>query len=496
MDRDMNRDKVSTEEVADAGFRRTAPKPLTTVRISSLKPGETLADGAVRPSSGSLKIRKRKLAHGSVTEWIFNWTRGRKSSRLTIGRYSLTETENCFTLSQARSHAAQLQALINAGQDPMVQREIQRETKRVAEAVAITTLQDAKGKTLASVLAAYIQSLRAQGKTDSAADAENMFGNHVLKAFPDLAGLPAAAIQPEHISRVLRRLVAPEEGRVKGRTAVKLRSYMSAAFTLALGASVDPMSPHDASDFGLTTNPVAAVPATRMAAAFNIAGKRALSPEELRSFLLHLSCWPQDLPRLTLQFQVASGGQRFAQLLRMTVANVDDVLCAMQDRKGRRKKARDHLLPMIPELVEIADAVRSIYKGRPIDQDSLLFTRGGRPMASETLSEVVREISKVMVLAGEARSRFRAGDLRRTVETILGETLRISKDDRAQLLSHGLTGVQDTHYDQGKYLAAKTDALRTWNDYLSDLCIAIPLPRRTSQVTEVAHEERRTKALY
>lgn len=222
MDRDMNRDKVSTEEVVEAGFRRTAPKPLTTVRISSLKPGETLADGAVRPSSGSLKVRKRKLAHGSVTEWIFNWTRGRKSSRLTIGRYSLTETENWFTLSQARSYAAQLQALINAGQDPMVQREIQRETKRVAEAVAITTLQDAKGKTFASVLAAYIQSLKAQGKTDSAADAENMFGNHVLKAFPDLAGLPAAAIQPAHISRVLRRLVAPEEGRVKGRTAVKL----------------------------------------------------------------------------------------------------------------------------------------------------------------------------------------------------------------------------------------------------------------------------------
>ena len=138
MDRDMNRDKISMEEGVDSGFKRTAPKPLTTVRIASLKPGETLADGAVRPSSGSLKIRKRKLAHGSVAEWIFNWTRGGKSSRLTIGRYSPTENENCFTLSQARSHAAQLQALISEGQDPLVQREIKRETKRVAEAVAIT----------------------------------------------------------------------------------------------------------------------------------------------------------------------------------------------------------------------------------------------------------------------------------------------------------------------------------------------------------------------
>lgn len=202
----MDRDKISMGEGRGSGVKRTAPKPLTTVRITSLKPGETLADGAVRPSSGSLKICKRKLTNGTVTEWIFNWTRGRKSSRLTIGRYSPTETENCFTLSQARSQAAHLQALISAGQDPMLQREIQRETQRVAEVAAITVLQDARDRTFASVLAAYIQSLRAQGKNNSAADAENMFGNHVLKAFPELAGLPAAAIQPEHIARILRRL--------------------------------------------------------------------------------------------------------------------------------------------------------------------------------------------------------------------------------------------------------------------------------------------------
>ena len=144
---------------------------------------------------------------------------------------------------------------------------------------------------------------------------------------------------------------------------------------------------------------------------------------------------------------------------------------------------------MIPELAEIVEAVRSLYQGHLRDQNSLVFTRDGRPMAPETLSEVVREISKVMVLTGEAKSRFRAGDLRRTVETILGETLRISKDDRAQLLSHGLTGVQDTHSDQGKYLAAKTEALRTWNDYLSDLCIGERLPRQATPGAGSRNEE-------
>ena len=67
--------------------------------------------------------------------------------------------------------------------------------------------------------------------------------------------------------------------------------------------------------------------------------------------------------------------------------------------------------------------------------------------------------------------------------------MRISKDDRAQLLSHGLTGVQDTHYDQGKYLAAKTEALRTWNDYLSDLCIGERLPRQATPGAGSRNEE-------
>ena len=64
-------------------------------------------------------------------------------------------------------------------------------------------------------------------------------------------------------------------------------------------------------------------------------------------------------------------------------------------------------------------------------------------------------------------------EIRRTVETMLAETetLMISKDTRAQLLSHGLSGVQARHYDKGNHLPAKTDAMRKWNDFVADLCI-------------------------
>lgn len=45
--------------------------------------------------------------------------------------------------------------------------------------------------------------------------------------------------------------------------------------------------------------------------------------------------------------------------------------------------------------------------------------------------------------------------------------LGISKDTRAQLLSHGIAGVQDVVYDKANYLSSKTTALKIWIDYLA-----------------------------
>ena len=44
----------------------------------------------------------------------------------------------------------------------------------------------------------------------------------------------------------------------------------------------------------------------------------------------------------------------------------------------------------------------------------------------------------------------------------------MSKDTRAQLLSHGISGVQDRHYDAGEYLRQKLDALKTLRTLLDE----------------------------
>ena len=70
------------------------------------------------------------------------------------------------------------------------------------------------------------------------------------------------------------------------------------------------------------------------------------------------------------------------------------------------------------------------------------WPRGNDP---ETVSNRAAE-----VCAGIGGEAFNVRDIRRTVETMLAG-LGISKDTRAQLLSHGISGVQAAHYDQHTY---------------------------------------------
>ncbi len=64
--------------------------------------------------------------------------------------------------------------------------------------------------------------------------------------------------------------------------------------------------------------------------------------------------------------------------------------------------------------------------------------------------------------------QFDLRDVRRTCETMLAG-MGISKDTRAQLLSHGISGVQSIHYDQHSYTDEKRAALVAWEARLTEI---------------------------
>ena len=467
----MNRDKLSAL-ITRPSVTRTAPKTLTSTAISALKPGKQLADGAIRPGAGSLKIRKRQTAASVVTEWVFEWHRAGRAVRYTVGRYTPVEAENAFTITQARAEAARLQSLVKQGIDPIKVRSDEAIAAR-AEVRQPPSAPDEGRIDLEALLSTYVKHLNDGGKKASAYDAANMFKNHVLNAFPELACLPTFQVTPEHIARMLGRLVGPSAPRQVGRTALKLRSYLGAAFKLGMGAGLDPMAPAGASKFNLTNNPASAVPPRAMAAKFNRIGERTLSEAELRVFLSYVFAWPSKLQRLALLFQIFAGGQRAAQLLRIRHSDLSEDAVFLYDAKGRRATPRTHALPMTIELQEIVDALKRINSLDPEKSGGgLLFESRGSVVRPETLSGVVEDIRDAMLDAGEAATSFRGGDVRRTAETLLSGKLKVSKDHRAQLLSHGLGGVQDVVYDKDLHLEAKRAVLERWSAYLLDLCLS------------------------
>ncbi len=253
---------------APKSLKRTVGKPLTTAAIAAMKPGQLLADGGIDTGAGRLKLRKRQTQTGSVSEWLYIYWGGEKGKRVTIllngkaSRYSPKEQEGYLTIAQAREIARKLQADVHAGTDPAIQRELEKASTQKAQASAISKLKDSKEKTLAALMDTYASSLKSKGKIKSANDVSNIVKNHVTTAFPVIAATQASEVSPLDISRILARLVGPEVEDKKTRTALKLRSYLAAAYRLAMGAALDPMAPLGAAGFEIKVNPAAAVPAS------------------------------------------------------------------------------------------------------------------------------------------------------------------------------------------------------------------------------------------
>lgn len=329
----------------------------------------------------------------------------------------------------------------------------QEEAEAARQAEESRQIEEAKRLAVSGSLEAlcmgYVAHLERLGKA-SAKEARNLFKKHVFKAFPLLAASAANAITHKGINTVLAKLI--NDG--KGRTAGKLRSYLRAAYAAATAAEYDPIIHPALHGFNLTANPVAAVPAKTLAR-YNKAGDRVLSESELRLLLAELK--KQDtLAAEAVLLCLYLGGQRIAQTLRLTPADVDleEGTVTLYDPKGARQIARTHVLPLNTPARAIVE--RQLAAGKPH-----LFAHDQVPLRPEKLSAVVTAISDTLLEAKAIRVPFHLKDVRRTAETLFAR-MGISSDVRAQLLSHGLGGVQQRHYNKHDYAHEKQAALDAW----------------------------------
>jgi len=383
-----------------------------------------------------------RITRAGAKSFIFETKLDRRTIRRTIGPCT------AWTIEDARKESNRLQNLINQGIDPNEQDREKKAHKATLKADQEQTTRRAEENrryTWGALLALYADYLERSGKARSAGSARSAFKVHIPL---DLSSQPAREITRIQITEIIRRV--REAG--KDRTAGILRAYLHAAFEMAMSAETDSAAPADFIPFQITVNPVRGIKAIPVSTS-----ERVLTVKELSDYLAALDDRPTDI---ALKVALLAGGQRMEQLLKSTPADWDQEAAALLllDGKGKRITPRKHLLPLADKAAALV--ARQAEKAKAAGKTYLFFSEKSARIETGTPGKRVREISEAM-----GGQRFDLRDIRRTCETHLAK-IGINQDTRAQLLSHGISGVQAKHYDRYSYDAEKRAALARWEDYL------------------------------
>jgi integrase len=379
-----------------------------------------------------------RATRAGAKSYVFETKLNRKTIRKTIG------SVKAWSIESARAEARRLAVEIDRGIDPREEERKRLEVaqaERAAKAAAEQAAKDAARLTLANLLHDYVDYLKNQNKS-AHRDAGNIIKLHVVDAWPEISRRMARDLTGEQLADMMRRLI----GLGKRRTANKLRSYVSAAFNLARTARSNPATPQALKDYGVVYNPgFDCQPDTHA----NVPDKHPLSLEEMQTYWEAIKNIP-GLKGGAMRLHLLTGGQRIEQLLRLKTDDFGgEDFFWLYDKKGRGSASRRHYIPITEP---IKAAMRDI--DMPDDGEFAISSDPeGRTHVSTTTF-----LNWAKAAVGDSISDFTPKRIRSGVETLLAAN-GVSRDIRGRLQSHGISGVQDRHYNAHDYLAEKRQAL-------------------------------------
>lgn len=428
-------------------------------KLRLLKPGQWLADGAGR---GKPSLRAKGSPTGSPRYYLrYVDSQGRRID-LALGAFEGVE--------DAEARAAELVTRWRAGERDLrealaAEEAAEEAAKREAEA-AEAAAASRKANTVGTVLGAYCDRLARDGKA-SAAEVRDLLKRYV-EPLP-YWNMPALDFAAEHAVEIL----APIVERGHERTAQKVRSAMRAAFKRAAEAATDAKAPAELRAIGLRVDPLAALktierrdPGTR---------DRALSAPEWRRVWAALERMP-GAGGAALRLHVLLGAPRVRQLARCTLADFDReaMTLRMLDPKGRRARARVHVVPVT---TKAAIEIEAMHAGGSIGPHLLTLDRGKSAMTYHEVFHRWRDLCADMLKNGNLAEGVSPGDIRRSVETQLAR-LGVPGEVRAVLQSHGLGGVVWKHYQRHDFLDEMRGALELFSRFIASGEGAIVVPMR------------------
>lgn len=409
---------------------------LTVKGIAGMAAGEWSADPAAK---GAGRLQVRKLANGAAA-YYYRYTAPNGSRvRMPLG--------TGISLAEARDHAASLSRRYQSG-DRDLRTALEIESLAAARASAREREAKERAGTLGDLMQAYIDDLLAKGK-QSARLVRNSVYLHIRDAWPAIWASPASDLTLDDLLPIIAKIF--KSGRL--REAGKVRSYIRAAYAAGIAARQSAEASDALRRIGITSNPARDLSTIANA---STPGERALSLAELRAYWRRLESMTGPDGAL-MRFHLLTGGQRIAQLSRVTITewDADSQTILILDGKGRRQRPRRHYVPLTPAAVQCMADMRGKGLGPYIFTADHGVSGAQYFVFSRRLAAVVAEMMEAGELPG---GKFTPGDIRRTVETRLAAAGQ-SSDARAHLQSHGLGGVQARHYDRHEYGDEKRKAL-------------------------------------
>jgi integrase len=394
------------------------------------------------------RLRLRANASGTSARFFYRYTGSDgKPMQLPIGAYDPSGVKG-FTLVQAENKAAELSKMYRDVTRDLHAHLAQEEAEHQAAKDAEARAKAKKQTTLGDLLTAYADMLEAAGKASSTA-VRNQLKKDVEKAFPYLWDKPAKQVDIDDCVTVVRKLI----GEGKPRQADKIRSYIKSAYRAAINARGNPKAPAAMGGLGVTDNPARDIDKVEGSAE---ASERALSLAEIRSYWRRIQALSEPR-RSVAMLHVLTGGQRMQQLARVTLADIDRDAMTMRmvDNKGKRKKPRVYQVPLLPQALacinRITIAGQYVFSGNG----------GISPMHVSYLSDIAKTVCSEMAEARELQGvPFTGTVIRHTIETrLMKKPYRVSSDVLARLLSHGLGGVAQRHYQHDSMTEEMHEAL-------------------------------------
>jgi integrase len=443
------------------GFTMPDHLPTLGQQINQMPAGRFITLRKVEPI-GALQARKQ--SSGAINLY-WRYTMGAKSERVSIGLYdssapprSRTPTPKGYSIAAAIVSAELLatqhyQHKSEGGRPALIERKREEQlVKQRTEALKKAAALQSERYSLQQLTQDYANHLERLGR-NSHRDVRSIFKLHVVERWPEVAALPAAKVGFVQINQMLRWL----HDEKKGRTGNKLRSYLHAAYETARVSSQLADIPQHFELYGIEVNPVAN---TKPVASANRADKHPLSFNEMCAYWFAISKGDNYRAAL-LQLHLLTGGQRIEQLVRLKTSNIDfeeDVI-TLFDSKGRTgKAARAHVVPLTQP------AKKALLQCKPEGKFALSTDGGTTHVAASNLSKWAQDVVGEM---GEDKgiANFQAKRIRSGIETLLSKA-GCSQEIRGHLQSHGLGGIQQTHYDGNDFLPEKLAALTVLHDTL------------------------------